>query len=110
MALADAAEALGDGALETTSRGNVQLRGLASACGAELADRLRAVGLLPSDTHERVRNIVASPTAASTPRGTPTPLPGCASWTRSSARRPGRPRSPASSCSPWTTAAAMSPP
>lgn len=63
MALADAAEALGDGALETTSRGNVQLRGLASACGAELADRLRTVGLLPSDTHERVRNIVASPTA-----------------------------------------------
>lgn len=63
MALADAAEALGDGELETTSRGNVQLRGLASHCGAELAERLRAVGLLPSDTHERVRNIVASPLA-----------------------------------------------
>ncbi|MER7751644.1 cobalamin biosynthesis protein CobG [Kitasatospora sp. NPDC097643] len=63
LALAEAAEALGDGELETTSRGNVQLRGLASHCGAELADRLRAVGLLPSDTHERVRNIVASPLA-----------------------------------------------
>ncbi|MER8098943.1 cobalamin biosynthesis protein CobG [Kitasatospora sp. NPDC094016] len=63
LALADAAEALGDGELETTSRGNVQLRGLASHCGAELAERLRAVGLLPSDTHERVRNIVASPLA-----------------------------------------------
>ncbi|MFF2617010.1 hypothetical protein [Kitasatospora sp. NPDC058046] len=63
LALAEAAEALGDGELETTSRGNVQLRGLAPHCAAELADRLRAVGLLPSDTHERVRNIVASPTA-----------------------------------------------
>ncbi|MEV6975236.1 cobalamin biosynthesis protein CobG [Kitasatospora sp. NPDC093806] len=61
LALADAALALGDGNLEITSRGNVQLRGLASDCGAELAARLRAAGLLPSDTHERVRNIVASP-------------------------------------------------
>ncbi|MEV8094580.1 cobalamin biosynthesis protein CobG [Kitasatospora sp. NPDC085879] len=61
LALAEAAEALGDGDLEITSRGNVQLRGLASDCGAELAGRLRASGLLPSDTHERVRNIVASP-------------------------------------------------
>ncbi|WP_234322832.1 cobalamin biosynthesis protein CobG [Streptomyces sp. NRRL S-350] len=62
-ALADAAEALGDGELETTSRGNVQLRGLAPQCAADLADRLRAAGLLPSDTHERIRNIVASPLA-----------------------------------------------
>ncbi|MFB8237390.1 hypothetical protein ACFC58_12650 [Kitasatospora purpeofusca] len=61
LALAGAAEALGDGRLEITSRGNVQLRGLASDCGGELAERLRAAGLLPSDTHERVRNIVASP-------------------------------------------------
>ncbi|MFE4515950.1 hypothetical protein ACFRMQ_17365 [Kitasatospora sp. NPDC056783] len=63
LALAEAAEALGDGELEITSRGNVQLRGLAPHCASGLADRLRAVGLLPSDTHERVRNIVASPTA-----------------------------------------------
>ncbi|GHF32545.1 precorrin-3B synthase [Kitasatospora xanthocidica] len=63
LALAEAAEVLGDGWLETTSRGNVQLRGLAPHCAADLAERLRAVGLLPSDTHERVRNIVASPLA-----------------------------------------------
>ncbi|RKT11813.1 precorrin-3B synthase [Streptomyces sp. 1114.5] len=63
LALAEAAEALGDGRLETTSRGNVQLRGLDSQCAADLAERLRGVGLLPSDTHERVRNIVASPLA-----------------------------------------------
>ncbi|GAA5016881.1 nitrite/sulfite reductase [Kitasatospora paranensis] len=62
-ALADAAELLGDGAPEITSRGNVQLRGLRSDCGAELAERLRSVALLPSETHERVRNIVASPLA-----------------------------------------------
>ncbi|MFE0460660.1 cobalamin biosynthesis protein CobG [Kitasatospora sp. NPDC058965] len=62
-ALADAATELGDGQLETTSRGNVQLRGLAQGCGAELAERLSAAGLLPSLSHDRVRNIVASPLA-----------------------------------------------
>ncbi|MER7954370.1 cobalamin biosynthesis protein CobG [Streptomyces sp. NPDC096030] len=61
--LADAAEALGDGRVTVTSRGNVELRGLGEGCGAELADRLAEAGLLPSTTHERVRNIVASPTA-----------------------------------------------
>ncbi|WP_345699988.1 hypothetical protein [Kitasatospora terrestris] len=69
LALAEAAEQLGDGALETTSRGNVQLRGLRSDCGAELALALRRAGLLPSDTHERVRNIVASPLAGLDGRG-----------------------------------------
>ncbi|WP_254552690.1 precorrin-3B synthase [Kitasatospora sp. MMS16-BH015] len=63
LVLADAAAELGDGQLETTSRGNVQLRGLAADSGLELGRRLRAAGLLPSDTHERVRNIVASPGA-----------------------------------------------
>ncbi|MFJ2259369.1 precorrin-3B synthase [Streptomyces sp. NPDC087844] len=60
-ALADAAQRLGDGDLHLTSRGNVQLRGLAAGCGAELAEPLTAAGLLPSRGHERVRNIVASP-------------------------------------------------
>lgn len=62
-ALADAAEALGDGVLSITSRGNVELRGLGEGCGAELAEVLREAALLPSDTHERVRNVVASPLA-----------------------------------------------
>ncbi|MFT2018223.1 hypothetical protein ACMA1D_20640 [Streptomyces sp. 796.1] len=59
--LALAAQELGDGALDLTSRGNVQLRGLGAACGGELADRLRAAGLLPSASHERVRNVALSP-------------------------------------------------
>ncbi|MFE5543962.1 cobalamin biosynthesis protein CobG [Streptomyces sp. NPDC056534] len=59
--LVDAAETLGDGRLSITSRGNAELRGLADDCGAELAALLDEAGLLPSPTHERVRNIVASP-------------------------------------------------
>jgi precorrin-3B synthase len=58
--LAAAARDLGDGALELTSRGNLQLRGLAAGAGRELGDRLAAAGLLPSETHERVRNVLAS--------------------------------------------------
>ncbi|MGY1705887.1 precorrin-3B synthase [Geodermatophilus sp. SYSU D00697] len=58
--LAGAAHDLGDGALELTSRGNVQLRGLAPGTEAALGDRLAAAGLLPSATHERVRNVLAS--------------------------------------------------
>ncbi|MFC9439135.1 precorrin-3B synthase [Nocardia sp. NPDC057030] len=57
--LAEAARELGDGNIELTSRGNVQLRQVRDA-GA-LTGRLEAAGLLPSHTHERVRNIVASP-------------------------------------------------
>ncbi|WP_436800667.1 cobalamin biosynthesis protein CobG [Streptomyces syringium] len=61
VALALVAEELGDGNLDITSRGNVQLRGLADGCGGELASRLRGAGLLPSDRHDRVRNVAASP-------------------------------------------------
>ncbi|HET6706728.1 precorrin-3B synthase [Amycolatopsis sp.] len=57
-ALADAAEACGDGDLHLTSRGNVQLRGVTRP---GLAARLTDAGLLPSPSHERVRNVLASP-------------------------------------------------
>ena len=60
-ALADACRDLGDGRLELTSRGNVQLRALRSEDAHELGARLAEAGLWPSQTHERVRNIVASP-------------------------------------------------
>ena len=59
-ALAAAARELGDGHLELTSRGNLQLRGIVAGTQPELGRRLAAAGLLPSDTHERARNVVAS--------------------------------------------------
>jgi len=58
-ALAQAAQDLGDGFLELTSRGNVQLRGISDTAG--LGQRLDDAGLLPSRSHERVRNILSSP-------------------------------------------------
>ncbi|UZJ30557.1 precorrin-3B synthase [Streptomyces endophytica] len=63
MALADAADVLGDGRLSLTSRGNVELRGLPDGCGGRLAGLLHDAGLLPSERHERIRNILASPLA-----------------------------------------------
>ncbi|MBF6245613.1 precorrin-3B synthase [Nocardia elegans] len=57
--LAAAADELGNGSIELTSRGNVQLRQMHDA--AALAERLEQAELLPAPTHERVRNIVASP-------------------------------------------------
>ncbi len=58
--LAGAARDIGAGALELTSRGNLQLRGLREGAEAELGGRLADAGLLPSATHERVRNVLAS--------------------------------------------------
>jgi precorrin-3B synthase len=66
--LADIAEQHGDGALELTSRANIQLRAL-RADPSELADRLAGAGLLPSLAHETVRNITAPPLADGETRG-----------------------------------------
>ncbi|MBL7621849.1 nitrite reductase, partial [Frankia sp. AgB1.8] len=64
VALAELAESFGPrGAVELTSRGNLQLRGVPAGRHLELADRVAELGLLPSATHERVRNIVAAPFA-----------------------------------------------
>lgn len=62
-ALAALAAAYGHGALDITGRANVQVRGLNERSAEPFATGLRAAGLLPSDTHDRVRNIVASPLA-----------------------------------------------
>ncbi|BBY67470.1 precorrin-3B synthase [Mycolicibacterium helvum] len=58
-ALAHTATEFGNGTLELTVRGNLQLRGVRDATA--VAQAAAAAGLLPSPTHERVRNIVASP-------------------------------------------------
>lgn len=59
-AVAELAAEAGDGAVHLTSRGNLQLRGLDPADPRPVR-RLAAAGLLPSLTHERVRNVLASP-------------------------------------------------
>ena len=58
-ALTEVAEQFGSPAMELTSRGNIQIRALTDTDGAATA--LADAGLLPSPTHERARNIVASP-------------------------------------------------
>jgi precorrin-3B synthase len=58
-ALALAASEYGSGTMELTSRGNVQLRGITDTTA--VADAVQSAGLLPSPSHERVRNIVCSP-------------------------------------------------
>lgn len=74
LVLADAADELGNGLLELTVRANVQVRGLRPSGEHELAARLRAAGLLPSDTHDRIRNILGSPLTGLLGRGTVTDL------------------------------------
>ena len=61
--LAGLAGEFGDGRLELTSRGNVQLRGLAVSAAEPLTSELIRAGLLPSLSHDRVRNVLASPLA-----------------------------------------------
>jgi len=62
-ALAGLAGEFGDGGLDLTARGNVQLRGLPPGAAAGLAQRATRAGLLPSGAHDRSRNITASPLA-----------------------------------------------
>jgi precorrin-3B synthase len=60
-ALAALAARFGDGCVDLTARGNVQLRGIGASAG--LAQRAAATGLMPSPAHDRARNITASPLA-----------------------------------------------
>lgn len=60
-ALLGLARLAGAGGLELTSRANLQVRGVQPG----VADAVADLGLMPSPTHERVRNIVASPLATS---------------------------------------------
>ncbi|WP_322097446.1 precorrin-3B synthase [Nakamurella alba] len=64
-ALVGAADRFGDGDLQLTSRGNVQIRGIRpdpdGEAPAALVTLLSDAGLLPAPGHERVRNVTASP-------------------------------------------------
>lgn len=62
-ALTALAAEFGDGCLDLTARGNVQLRGLAATAAGALAQGCSRAGLLPSGAHDRSRNITASPLA-----------------------------------------------
>lgn len=71
--LAEAARDVGNGQMELTSRGNIQLRAVKDP--RVFAERIASAGLLPSATHERVRNILASPLS-----GRIGVSPMCVSW------------------------------
>jgi precorrin-3B synthase len=60
-AIAALAREFGDGNVDITARGNVQLRGLSRGAAGRLARQAGRVGLLPSGPHDRARNITASP-------------------------------------------------
>ena len=61
--LAALASRFGNGCVDLTARGNVQIRGVAADDAAGLARRAASAGLLPSPAHDRARNITASPLA-----------------------------------------------
>ncbi|MFI9837351.1 precorrin-3B synthase [Nonomuraea sp. NPDC051941] len=84
--LAACAADLGSDVIELTSRANVQVRGLRSP--AAFAERIAAAGLLPSQAHERVRNIVASPLGGRTGPGLLDPQPLVAALDRALCSRP----------------------
>ncbi len=59
--LGELAAAYGTGLLQLTSRGSVQIRGLPQPLPEDFTEDIVAAGFLPSPSHERVRNVVASP-------------------------------------------------
>jgi precorrin-3B synthase len=63
LAVADLSSRFADGTVEITSRANLQIRALQSQDLAPVAREITAAGLLPSATHDRVRNIITSPLA-----------------------------------------------
>lgn len=67
-ALAATAARFGNGAIDVTVRANAQIRAIADADLPRVIAAITDAGLLPSRTHDRVRNILASPLAGRDPR------------------------------------------
>ena len=86
--LAAASAELGDGNLELTSRANLQIRALRPNAAQALSDRLYSAGLLPSISHERVRNVLASPLSGLDPQSLYDVLPAVAELDRQLCARP----------------------
>jgi len=63
LSLAALATRFGDGRVDLTARGNVQIRGIQPDAADGMAQRAAAAGLMPSPAHDRARNITASPLA-----------------------------------------------
>ncbi len=78
-ALVEVADRYGDGRVHVTSRANLQVRGLPGVDGQlapEALAALEATGLLPTRTHELIRNLMVSPAT-----GLPVPQAGRAAGT-----------------------------
>lgn len=68
--VAEVARRYGSGALEVTSRANLQLRGFSEASLPQARSRLADTGLVDTDSRtEAVRNVVASPGSDRDPQG-----------------------------------------
>lgn len=64
VTVCELAERFGQPFVQLTSRANLQLRGLDEPLPDAFVDTVGALGMLPSATHERVRNIVAGPSSS----------------------------------------------
>ena len=62
--IADCAQSYGNGVIDLSGRGNLQIRGVSEATWAPLIERLSAGGLIDASTEaEAVRNVLVSPFA-----------------------------------------------
>ena len=67
QALAEAAEACGNGLLDVTARGNLQIRGVSEATHPAVLERLSGIGLLEEDKDGPYRLTLVSPLAGIDP-------------------------------------------
>jgi precorrin-3B synthase len=61
--VADLSRGFADGTIEITSRANLQLRAIRNQDLNHIVESISSAGLLPSQQHDRVRNIITSPIA-----------------------------------------------